>query len=239
MGTVMMTVLATAFEAASEVTKQGAGAAGGGALAVLLALIVALLSSTVVANIVTAAMTRLRASAEVRRQRYAAAVKLLAERIEYPYRVRRRTDNEPATLAKLADLGHDLQQRLAETRAWVAAENAIMGDVFEACVATLDEPFKEAAHEAWEADPVTEPAQMNLNGFGLGDQQRVIASMQCALVYRFGWRRLTPNRKLKALLTENGCLGKTAKQGNGAAGNAETREAAQQAEGRRTARRRR
>lgn len=206
MGTMMVTLIATASGAPVDVAQQADSAPGNGPLAVLLAFVVVLLGSSVVANIVTAAMTSLRASAEIRRQRYAAAVKLLAERIEYPYRVRRRTDNEPQTLAKLADLGHDLQQRLAESRAWVAAENAVIGKVFEACVATLDGSFKEAAREAWEADPVTEPAQMNLNGFGLGDQQPALASMQCALVYRFGWRRLTPNWKLQELLEKKQCL---------------------------------
>lgn len=192
MGTMMLTVLATASEVAMEAAK--ATAAAGGAFApgpVLLGVIALLLGSSVVANFVAAVMTHLRASAETRRQRYATAVELAA-RIEFPYRIRRRTDEEPETLAKLAEMGHDLQQHLARSRAWVTAENAVSGRAVDACVAALDAPFKAACHEAWESEPVTEPAQMNLNGFGMDDQTDVVTSMQCALVYRFGWRRAIP-----------------------------------------------
>lgn len=206
MGTMMLSVLAAVSAAASEVARVAPTATGGVGLgAVLLGFIAALLGSSVVANIVTAVMTSLRASAETRRQRYATAVELLAARIEYPYRIRRRTNNDPQTLAKLGEVGHDLQQRLAQSRAWVAAENAVLGEVFDACVAALDAPFKNACREAWQSDPATEPTQMNLNGFGMGDQQHVLESMQCALVYRFGWRRLVPNRTLKKILKKRAC----------------------------------
>lgn len=202
MGTMMLAVLA-----AAEVASEGGSVAGGGVGlgAVLLGIIVALLSSSVIANMITAVITGLRASAELRRQHYSTAVELLAARIEYPYRLRRRTNNNPETLAKLADVGHDVQQRLAQSRAWIAAENAVLGDVFDACLTALDEPFKDACREAWDSEPVTEPSQMNLNGFGMGDQRRILASMQCALVYRFGWRRVVPNRKLREILRKKGC----------------------------------
>jgi hypothetical protein len=207
MGTMMLTVLTTASESATEAAKATAAAGGAaGPGAVLLGVIALLLGSSVVANSVTAVMTNLRASAETRRQHYATAVELLAARIEFPYRIRRRTDNNRETLAKLAEMGHDLQQRLAQSRAWVTAENAVVGRVFDACVAALDAPFKAACHEAWESEPVTEPAQMNLNGFGMGEQADVVTSMQCALVYRFGWRRAIPSTKLSSVLTSKGCL---------------------------------
>lgn len=101
MGTMTFTVLATASEVATEVAKNAPAVGGVGLGAVLLGVIALLLGSSVVGNIVTAVMTSLRASAEARRQRYAAAVELLAARIEYPYRVRRRTSNDPETLTKL------------------------------------------------------------------------------------------------------------------------------------------
>jgi hypothetical protein len=206
MGTMMVNLLATASDVATEVAKKGPAAGGVGPGAVLLGVVALLLTSSVIANIVTAAMTSLRASAEIRRQRYAAAVELLAARIEFPYRIRRRTSDEPQTLTKLADIGHDLQQQLAQSRAWVTAENAVMGEVFDACIAALDEPFKNASRDAWDSDAVTGPKQMNLNGFGMGEQQHVLASMQRALVYRFGWRRLISNGQLRRLLTQKGSL---------------------------------
>ena len=46
---------------------------------------------------------------------------------------------------------------------------------------------------------------MNLNGFGMGNQHHVLGSMQRALVYRFGCRRLVPNRKLKKMLKKESC----------------------------------
>jgi hypothetical protein len=153
-----------------------------------------LLGSSVVAGILTHALSGLRASAAVRRDRYAEAVKLLAARLEYPYRIRRRTSDELETLAALAATGHDLPERLAEMRAWIAAEDQLLGEIFDYCLIQLDDSVKQACRDAWTSPPISTAAQMNLYDFGPGNQQHIITLMERAIAYRFGIRRWWPQK---------------------------------------------
>jgi hypothetical protein len=155
-------------------------------------ILLVLLGSTVVAAILTHALTGLRAGAAARRDRYAQAVKLLVARLEYPYRIRRRTSDDPETLTALAAAGHDLQERLAEMRAWITAESRLLGEVFDHCLNTLDASVKQACQDAWDSPPISAAAEMNLNDFGPGKQQHAITLMERAIAYRFGARRLLP-----------------------------------------------
>lgn len=121
--------------------------------------------------------------ATTRRDRYAAAVKLLVARIEYPHRIRRRTSDAPEVLNALDGAGHDLQERLAETRAWISTESTVLSDVFDHCLSRFDAPFKQACTDAWNATPVTAAAQINLGGFGMGNQQHIVTTMERTLTY--------------------------------------------------------
>jgi hypothetical protein len=173
----------------------------------LIPTVVALLGSSVVAGLIGTVLANLRATAAVRRDRYALAVRALIARVEYPYRIRRRTGDDPATLAALAERGNDLQERLAESRAWVAAENRVLAEVYNECLAAVDAPVKRACTAAWTAGPVTSAAGMNLVGFGPGDQQAIVSRLECAIAYRFGWRRLLPAAILRTRLRRRCLLG--------------------------------
>ncbi|MFE5049039.1 hypothetical protein ACFRAI_22285 [Streptomyces sp. NPDC056637] len=172
----------------------------------LTAIIVLALSSSVVGGALGHVLTGLRASAASRRDHYAAAVKILVTRIEYPYRIRRRTSDAPDALDALVCAGHDLQERLMEIRAWITTESPPLAEVFTQCLTSLDGPFKQACNEAWNAAPVTAAAQMNLGAFGAGDQQDVVTTMERALIYRFGYRRLLPAVVLRGRLRKHGLL---------------------------------
>lgn len=165
-----------------------------------------LISSGLAGQLLTSGIARLRETAAARREKYSAAVELLVARIEYPYRIRRRTDDEPETIAALAKQGHRLQERLAATRAWVTTENPVVGEVFAHAVVQLNGPFKQACKDAWESPPVTSAAGMNLNGFGIGDQQKTVDALEHAAAYRFGIRRLLPAASLRKRLLKAGRL---------------------------------
>jgi hypothetical protein len=47
---------------------------------------------------------------------------------------------------------------------------------------------------------------MNLGGFGMGNQQDVVTTMERALTYRFGFRRLVPAPLLRHVLKRHGIL---------------------------------
>lgn len=165
-----------------------------------------MVSSGLVGQLLTSAIVRLRETAAVRRDKYSRAVELLTARIEYPYRIRRRTSDDPAAIAALAADGHRLQEQLAATRAWITTESSVVGEVFAQSLAGLDEPFKLACRQAWASPPVTSAAGMNLNGFGMGNQQQLVDAVEHAAAYRFGIRRLLLAALLRRRLKNSGHL---------------------------------
>jgi hypothetical protein len=153
----------------------------------------AVISSAVVASIIGAVLNYRRDLAAVRRERYAAAVSLLAARAEYPYRIRRRTSDDLAVLAALAERGHELQERLAEARAWISSESPALGRMYAQALQRIDSEVAMSAASAWSSPPVTTAQGMNLVDFGPRNTQQHIEWFQGTTRFRFGWRRLTPN----------------------------------------------
>jgi hypothetical protein len=146
--------------------------------------------------VLTAALTllinRLGASADRRRDHYAQAVQTLVAWIEFPYRVRRRTDDGADTLHALAGLGHDLQERLACHQAWIAAEKPATAQKYAEVRQEVGALVGPAIREAWTLPPVTKPADMNLSGWGPAKEcEPFVASLQHQIERRFGLRRLT------------------------------------------------
>lgn len=129
---------------------------------------------------------------ERRRSRYAEAVEVLVAWAEFPYRVARRADDDPQTLAELADLGHRLQERLAFLGAWIWAEDALMGRLYQDVAVALRAVVAPAAGEAWQTRPVTSAASMNIGDLGIDQAQVMVLTMRVASAsrYRFGWRRM-------------------------------------------------
>jgi len=167
-----------------------------------LAFIIASIAGTAITSIVipvlvaalTAAvalvLTRASEAANRRRDQYAAAVATLVAWIEFPYRVRRRTSNEPATLTPLTGIGHDLQERLACHEAWIATESRGVASVYTQARTAIARYVAEALQEAWEADPITDPQQMNLGAWGPNNACAPhVAEVQQAATTRFGWER--------------------------------------------------
>lgn len=149
----------------------------------------------VIVAVLTAAgtllLTRASDAANRRRDRYAQAVSALVSWVEFPYRVRRRTSDDPTTLSALADRGHDLQEQLACHHAWISTEHAALADAYHNVRAQLDALVGPALHEAWCSAPVTSPAEMVLGPWGPGTQAApLIAQIELQIRDRFGWRRL-------------------------------------------------
>jgi hypothetical protein len=153
-------------------------------------ILLAIIGSGLLATIIGAIMTNLRSNAEARRDRYAQAVRYLVAWAEYPYRIRRRVDDEPATLAALAELGHHLQEQLAESRAWIAAESRAVGEVYTECIRAAKATIGPACSAAWKSAPVDGPAGMVLGDLKTGAPEDMIVRLQGAISYRFGIKRL-------------------------------------------------
>lgn len=186
------------------VAQAATNAATGQAPALTIALSV--LGSSVVAGLIGTILGNSRANATARRERYAQAVRCLVAWAEYPYRIRRRTSDEAGTLTALADRGHTLQEQLAESRAWIAAESRAMSEVFDGCLREITALVGPACSAAWREAPIATSAEMNLGDFGPRSIDRIVARMECAVIYRFGLRRLMWRRWVLHSLRRRACL---------------------------------
>jgi hypothetical protein len=149
-----------------------------------------LLGSGVASVLVGVVASSFLAAAETRRQGYAAAVGAVLAWAEYPYRIRRRTSDDAATLTAIANLGHDLQERRARCLAWVAGENTAVYEVFLLNMKYLDATLGTLAGDAWNTPPVGGASGMVLSGWGGGRlPQETVERLGCAIGFRTGWRR--------------------------------------------------
>jgi hypothetical protein len=161
------------------------------ALGTAATLIVVPVVVAVLTAIGTMLVTRAGDAANRRRDHYAEAVSTLVAWAEFPYRVRRRTDDDPATLSGLASLGHDLQERLACHQAWIGTEHPAVAKAYASSRDTISAVVGPATVEAWGSPPAAKPSDMNLNGWGPGkDCAPAIAEVQAQIENRFGWRRV-------------------------------------------------
>lgn len=145
----------------------------------------------VVGAIATMTATRLSEASNRCRDRYARALETLVAWVEFPYRVRRRTDDDPATLSALANHGHDLQERLAYHQALIASDRPHLARTYAQVRAEIDEVVSSSIQEAWDSNPVAEPTEMNLNGWGPGKQcDDSISRLQHEIERSIGFRRL-------------------------------------------------
>lgn len=124
-----------------------------------------------------------------RRDGYAAAVRTLIAWHEYPYRIRRRTDDTAATLQRLAEHGHELQEQLRYHQTWVTSESRGIGALYQAASSKVMAACAEPCRDAWDSPPATTPGAMKLNGWGPPGLDAQIAALQGAIGNRFGWRR--------------------------------------------------
>ncbi len=182
----------TTFVAAAEPAAPAASSGPPTWLTIVGSAVAVLLSSSAVA----AAFGAVRAGAAERRREYTAAARALTAWAEYPWRIRRRTSNQPEVLAALADRGHDLQETLADREAWCAAEHDVMGQLMAHLRAQLSLSVRPAIEQAWaQSDLVTAGEQMNLGDkFTVDSRTDELRACFSACVHeRFGPRRLLPD----------------------------------------------
>jgi hypothetical protein len=139
----------------------------------------------------TLLLSRASEAANRRRDHYADAVATLVAWTEFPYRVRRRTDDLPETLSALAARGHDLQERLACHQAWIVTESTRAAAAYKQARTTVGPLVGGAVQDAWTCAPASTPAAMNLGDWGPGrDCQPEIDRLLTSISTRFGWRRV-------------------------------------------------
>lgn len=134
------------------------------------AIITAIISASFLAAIVSALVTMLIArkkSLEEERARvrtiYAEAYQAVAAYKELPYAIRRRGRAQPeAERLRLSEDARKIQERLSYYRAWTQAESEHVGQVYAELVNQLRVTAGGACQQAWEDDPVSSDAEMNI-----------------------------------------------------------------------------
>jgi hypothetical protein len=82
--------------------------------------------------------------------------------LELPYRIRRRKDDSPETLALLAGHAHSLQEKLLFHSAWLRIELPSTAPLYDTLVSSLKALCQEPLEQAWRTPPPARPEQMNL-----------------------------------------------------------------------------
>ena len=160
---------------------------------VVITLLGAMVSAGVLAAIASSTLGRWAQATERRRDAYASAVKTLVAWLEYPYRIRRRTSDAPEELARLAALGHDLQEQLRCHQTWIESESARVAVAYQEALTTVGHLVAPACQEAWRTPPVTTPEGMVLGSWGPSAAGMAsVVAVQHAVRDRFGFRRLGP-----------------------------------------------
>lgn len=155
-----------------------------------------ILTAILTSGVVTALLTKLFERGAKRDERvrdgYADATAVLVAWGEFPYRVARRTSDDPEVCAALVGRGHDAQESLACRRAWVVGESVVMSEVYSAITAQLRPQVAEATQAAWRRAPAGGGAGMVLSDgqpMPRVDVQGFLDLWCLALRYRYGWRR--------------------------------------------------
>ncbi len=129
-------------------------------------LVVAVIAGVFGGGLVTLQVQRGDANRRLRRDGYAEAVAALYSWYEYPYEVRRRTSDDPETLDRLVRLGHQNQQRIARSLAWVAGDNQGAFTHYRDTVDSVKDGVGDWTRDAWDSAPIQAASEMNLGGWG-------------------------------------------------------------------------
>jgi hypothetical protein len=81
-----------------------------------------------------------------------------------------------------------------------------MSEVFDGCLREITTLVGPACGAAWQEAPIGTSAGMNLGDFGPRGIDRIVARMECAVIYRFGFRRLMWRRWVLHRLRRRDCL---------------------------------
>lgn len=87
--------------------------------------------------------------------------------MELPYRIRRRVDDDPATIHELADAAHQLQEALFFHDAWLRFEMPEAGTGYGALVSACKSAVGEAIQEAWTSPPASQPGNMIIGNLSI------------------------------------------------------------------------
>jgi hypothetical protein len=126
---------------------------------------VASIAAAAIAAAVAIVVFALRAAAAAQDRKREMCARALADALawlELPYRIRRRKDDSPETLALLAGHAHSLQEKLLFHSAWLCIELPSTAPLYHTLLQSVRAIAQEPLKEAWCSPAIAHPEQMNL-----------------------------------------------------------------------------
>ena len=119
-------------------------------------------SSAVISAVLAYLLARRRTSVERKRTLCAEAIADALKWLELPYRIRRRPDNNPQTLAVLGDRINDLRERLQFHEKWLRIEIPESVASYQLLVEAVMAAARQEIEGAWTAPPAISASDMNI-----------------------------------------------------------------------------
>ena len=133
-----------------------------------------------------------------RREAFAEALAEVQRYNQLPYRFRRRPDDSPATIDRLATLLGDTQARLAYHRRRIELEDAKVADAFNSYVDKLRETNSRHRRDALSRSAATVPLDIEFDGYPFSardERQRCVDAMRENLSLQASLRRTFRRRR--------------------------------------------
>ncbi len=135
-------------------------------------------------GLVTFLIQRGDANRRLRRDGYSEAVAALYSWHEYPYQIKRRSSDDPENLDRLVQLGHENQQRLARSLAWVACDDHDAFVRYREAVDSVKTAAGDWVRDAWTSSPIKNASEMNLDKWGPPSIDQAVKDLLDALSER-------------------------------------------------------
>lgn len=111
---------------------------------------------------------------------YGQALALAVSWTEVPYRVARRTSDDPETIALIVEHVHSLQEQLEANRQWLMFESVKVGSAYQQLVGAAKTQCEPHIRAAWLRDPATTAQAQNLGALYRADIDDACATFRAA-----------------------------------------------------------
>src|SRR5688500_15515463 len=111
--------------------------------------------------LITFALSQLAATRDRQREEYAKALQSVVKWTEMPYRIRRRNASDQATMSRLVEAMHELQEEIAFHDAWLSVEAPEVAAAYRTLVSAVKVQCGDHLRNAWEVEH-SPPVPMNI-----------------------------------------------------------------------------
>jgi len=126
-----------------------------------------------IVSLVTVLMEHERARRDRLREHYADAFRAYASYREFPYVVRRRTDDGGAERVRISEAFREVQEQLTFWQAWMGLESAHVAREYRKLIDATRDIAGNAIRRAWELSPVMQDEDMNISDYAADLKQLV------------------------------------------------------------------